>query len=78
MISLIRLRKLCRKRAGVSRWLPLQSKTAERLFRLYMVTIALDAGKFKQLLARKGTQRWRMSGEFSRILLAFMATNKQG
>ena len=57
----------------------LQSKTAEWLFRLYMVTIALDAGKFKQLLARKGTQRWRMSGEFSRMLLAaFMAANKQG
>lgn len=78
MIRLIRLRKLCRKRAVVSRWLPLQSKAAELLFRLYMVTIALDDGKFKQLLARKGTQRWRMTGEFSRIFLAFMATNKQG
>lgn len=78
MIRLIRLRKLCRKRTVVSRWLPLQSKTAEWLFRLYMVTIALDAGKFKQLLARKGTQVWRMPGEFSRILLAFMATKKRG
>lgn len=77
MIRLIRLRKLC-QRAVVSRWLPLQSKAAGWLFRLYMVTIALDAGKFKQLLARKGTQRWRTCGEFSRILLAFMATNKQG
>ena len=43
-----------------------------------MVTIAVDAGKFKQLLARKGTQIWRMPGEFLRILLAFMATKKRG
>ena len=28
-------------------------KVAEHLFRLYLVTIALNAGNFKQLLARK-------------------------
>lgn len=75
MIRLIRLPKAL---SQISRWLPLQSKAADWLFRLYMVTIALDAGKFKQLLARKGTQIWRMPGEFSRILLAFMATKKRG
>lgn len=75
---MIRLIRLLKALSQISRWLPLQSKTAEWLFRLYMVTIALDAGKFKQLLARKGTQIWRMPGEFSRILLAFMATKKRG
>ena len=36
-----------------SRWLLLMGKAAENLFRLYLVTIDLNAGNFKQLLARK-------------------------
>ena len=47
---------------------PLRSKAAEWLFRLYMVTIALDAGKFKQLLARKRYTKmadaWRVFTNF--------------
>lgn len=42
-----------RVKSKFSRWLLLMGKAAEHLFRLYLVTIALNAGNFKQLLARK-------------------------
>lgn len=47
-------------------------KPAESMFRLYMVTTALNAGNFKQLLTAKGIQIWRIVDEKSNLTLTFI------
>ena len=47
-------------------------KPAESMFRLYMVTTALNAGNFKQLLTAKGIQIWRIVDEKSNLTSTFI------